>query len=578
MRVEAFNKVPKREITDLIDQIVSEFPGLYGSMLGVPGNYRRGESIYNLLKKKTGSKKGAINAVLEGVSQCPSASQKFWPSQSTESSLGKIYISIANTRDQHEHSRSRRRGRLKPIDWVQKVFPQYRAIKAISDRPRAPCSVFLAHNADKLLCAIKLLKPEYSQEEEFFLRFQREIRAHVAHPNILQIIEANGRGFVAPYCSEGTLSDYVRKRGEKLDVSEALDIFSALADGIGAFHSKGIIHRDLKPSNILFDGDTPKIADFGLCKIDSRQNHNLSISGGFYGNERYAAPEQDPRNLMNVSIQSDVYSFGLILYECLTGHLPPRGRELSLNVDHQAQGKITELLKDILSSKPDDRPLMTEILAGLRNMQAKPQARSGRISVGHSSEKGTVVQGDTKPFKELLKRHGFSWHREGSFWYIRKSRGNEEPGIDFNSLIGELRKHGANVSRWHAPKRRTKFKKPATRRKKSKNLLLTTSARIRKELFKGIRRQIRNLKTDTSSSNYYVLKSGAAHLIRIKDFARHCRVSIRCPRYFDELVLECECCTAHGWGEPFNISVEDERSLEDAVQMFVGMWEGDESL
>lgn len=181
--------------------------------------------------------------------------------------------------------------------------------------------------------AIKMITSELVQDDVFLRRFEREAVAaeRIDHPNVVPVL---GRGthnglpyLVQRLIDGGTLADRI-ERGGSLGLRETLRLAAGTADGIDALHAAGIVHRDIKPANVLLDRDgTPYISDFGLAK--DGQDSDLTRPGQALGSLDYMSPEQIRGE--QVSPASDVYSFGCVLWECLTGR-PPFGGRPSMRV------------------------------------------------------------------------------------------------------------------------------------------------------------------------------------------------------------------------------------------------------
>ena len=158
------------------------------------------------------------------------------------------------------------------------------------------------------------------------IRFLAEAEAVAAirHPHVVQVFEygdAAGRPFLAmEYLPGGSLTDRLR-RATRLAPAAAAALVASLADAVQAAHDQGIVHRDLKPANVLFDeAGQPKVTDFGLAKRAG--GTDLTASQAVMGTPAYMAPEQARGDTKFVGPQADVYSLGVILYECLTGTRP----------------------------------------------------------------------------------------------------------------------------------------------------------------------------------------------------------------------------------------------------------------
>ena len=176
--------------------------------------------------------------------------------------------------------------------------------------------------------ALKLLHPSFVQDDGFLERFEREARivARLDHPHIVPVYdyaEHNGIPFIVmKYIEGGTLKRRLIKRGITLD--EILRMMTQLADALTYAHEKTILHRDIKPSNILIDeGGLAYLTDFGLARIaevgDSTISHDMML-----GTPHYISPEQ-AKGERDLTPATDVYAFGIILYELLAGAVPFSG-------------------------------------------------------------------------------------------------------------------------------------------------------------------------------------------------------------------------------------------------------------
>jgi DNA helicase-2/ATP-dependent DNA helicase PcrA len=202
-------------------------------------------------------------------------------------------------------------------------------------------AVYKAHD-EKLdrIVAIKLLASDALPHEDRRRRFLQEARAASAlnHPHILTIYdigESDGKPFIAmEYIQGETLRTRISKKS--LTFAEALDIAGQVAEGLGKAHEHGIVHRDLKPENLMISRDGyAKILDFGLAKLMRQQKaapansaektvvHVKTVSGAIMGTIEYMSPEQILGR--KVDHRSDVFSFGIVLYEMATGKRPFSG-------------------------------------------------------------------------------------------------------------------------------------------------------------------------------------------------------------------------------------------------------------
>ena len=186
------------------------------------------------------------------------------------------------------------------------------------------------------LVAIKVLKQELSQDEEFRRRFHAESQAvaMLSHPNIVSVYDvshSNNLDYIVMELIEGiTLKQYLEQKG-RLNWREALHFSTQIAKALEHAHSRGIIHRDIKPHNIMIlkDGSV-KVADFGIAHISSAQN---TLTREALGSVHYISPEQAKGG--KVDYRSDLYSLGVVMYEMLTGRPPFDGdTPVSVAIQH----------------------------------------------------------------------------------------------------------------------------------------------------------------------------------------------------------------------------------------------------
>ena len=191
------------------------------------------------------------------------------------------------------------------------------------------------HRLNRLV-AIKILKSDLAQNEEFRRRFNAESQAvaQLSHPNIVSVYDVSRGGdmeYIVMELIDGiTLKQYMEKRGQ-LNWRESLHFITQIMRGLSHAHSRGIIHRDIKPQNIMVlrDGSV-KVADFGIaCLADSAQ----TLTQEALGSVHYISPEQARGDRPDA--RSDIYSSGVVLYEMLTGRLPFVGESaVSVAIQH----------------------------------------------------------------------------------------------------------------------------------------------------------------------------------------------------------------------------------------------------
>ncbi len=176
--------------------------------------------------------------------------------------------------------------------------------------------------------AIKILKPEFSADEEFIRRFDTEAKAvsSLNHSNIVKVFgvghENNFRYIIQEYVEGITVKELINQNGH-LDWKVAVPIVIQVGMALEYAHKNGIVHRDIKPQNILISRDRiAKITDFGIARA-STGNTITMTSGGAMGSVHYFSPEQARGG--NVGPSSDIYSVGIMLFEMITGRVPYDG-------------------------------------------------------------------------------------------------------------------------------------------------------------------------------------------------------------------------------------------------------------
>jgi eukaryotic-like serine/threonine-protein kinase len=220
--------------------------------------------------------------------------------------------------------------------------------------------------------ALKVLHRHHMEDGDYVTRFEREARsvAQLSHPNVVTVIdrgEVDGRPFIVfEYVSGATLDKLVQREGA-LPVDQALEIAIGAARGLAFAHRRGLIHRDVKPQNILLNGGgRPKVTDFGIARaLDVHKG--VTQTGTVLGTSNYIAPEQASGE--RVSVQSDVYSLGVVLFELLTGRVPFSGD----NFVAVAMRHINEPAPNVLDLRRDVPPRVAQAVA--RALMKDPRDR-----------------------------------------------------------------------------------------------------------------------------------------------------------------------------------------------------------
>jgi Tol biopolymer transport system component len=274
--------------------------------------------------------------------------------------------------------------------------------------------------------AIKLLPEEFANSPERLGRFEREAKllASLSHPNISGIYgieEAGGKRFLSLEFVPGqSLADRIKSR--RLRVPEVLEIMRQIADALEAAHHDGIIHRDLKPSNVMITPEgTAKVLDFGLGKASSvataaetdpeaaTETSGLTSSGLVVGTVPYMSPEQ--ARGFAVDKRTDIWSFGCVLYEALTGRRAFEGETQSDTIvailerepDWRAlpartPGRIFDLLRRCLKKDPTRR------LRHIGDAKLEIEEAAAEIS-GDSFDSQTVIA----PMRLIDWRRAVPW-------------------------------------------------------------------------------------------------------------------------------------------------------------------------
>lgn len=218
--------------------------------------------------------------------------------------------------------------------------------------------------------AVKLLRPEHVGDQDLLTRFGAEARyaGSLSHPNIAQVYdfcepEPPGQVYLVMEFVEGSSLAWLLTEGP-LDPAHTMDIIAQAAWGLAAAHQAGVIHRDIKPGNLLVrDDGLVKVSDFGIAS--GADSTPVTRTGFLPGTPVYMAPERAAG--ASATPASDLYSLGIVAYQCLTGQLPFEGGALAVAIAHiereipplppSVPPRVAALVSGLTSKDPEERPV-----------------------------------------------------------------------------------------------------------------------------------------------------------------------------------------------------------------------------
>ena len=282
----------------------------------------------------------------------------------------------------------------------------------MSDVYKARC-----HKLNRFV-AIKFLKPEFCEDKNFVRNFQNEAQSAAAllHPNVVSVydvIHSDGLYYIVMEYVDGiTLKKYIERNG-RLPVKEATSIAIQIAQGIDAAHNANIIHRDIKPQNVLISREGKiKVTDFGIARTTTAN----TISTDILGSVQYISPEQARGG--QVDARTDIYSFGIVYYEMVTGRLPFDGdstvaialKHIQENVPRAGDvvdgvpNSVSRIIEKCTQRKPDRRYQKTSsLLSDLKTSLITPN-EDFVVLEPEPSESATIIMSGQDA--EILRREG----------------------------------------------------------------------------------------------------------------------------------------------------------------------------
>ena len=279
-----------------------------------------------------------------------------------------------------------------PVDHAARVLAdRYRLERRIGHTPLAEVWVAVDEQLDRRV-AVKWLKPNLASDEVVAERFRREAIAvaRLNHPNIVtvhDVFEHDGRQAVVMQLIEGQSLRQVLDNRKRLGPELTIHIGASVAGALDEAHRAGFVHRDVKPGNILFTQDgRVLLTDFGIAKALDTIDEDLTSDNVMMGTAKYLAPEQVRGHRLDG--RADLYSLGLVLYECLAGRVPFLG-------NNDAETALARLQRD----PTDLAHLRPTLPLGLVNLIHKTLARNPahRPPTGADLRKELIAVDTTPP-------------------------------------------------------------------------------------------------------------------------------------------------------------------------------------
>ena len=319
------------------------------------------------------------------------------------------------------------------------------------------------HRLNRLV-AIKILKDEFSQDEEFRRRFhaEGEAVAMLSHPNIVQVYDVSSTdnaNFIVMELIDGiSLKQYMEKKGV-LNWKETLHFAMQIAKGLEHAHSRGIIHRDIKPHNVMvLKNGSVKVMDFGIARVMSKSN---TLTKEALGSVHYISPEQAKGG--HTDNRSDLYSLSVVMYEMMAGRPPYDGESpVAVAIQHinggaampstlnpNIPGGLEQIIMKGMALEIQDRYVSaTEMLQDMEEFRKNPAILFHYRSIVDDSTRPITVVSNTKPRTTAEK-------------VVQAKTGNRVPSDsmrlrqDSDSMWIQQRTAGTPISQTGAARKRT---------------------------------------------------------------------------------------------------------------------------
>ena len=271
--------------------------------------------------------------------------------------------------------------------------------------------------------AVKVLSPQYAEDQQFVARFRREAQAAAAlnHPNIVSVFDTGSNGnvhyIVMEYVEGKTLQEVLREES-RLTPERGIEIGEAVARALVAAHDKGLVHRDIKPGNIMITREGQvKVMDFGIARATT--SDTVTQTAAVLGTAAYLSPEQAQGE--TVDGRSDIYSHGVVLYEMLTGRQPFVGESpvsiayrhvtedpvLPSRLNPDVPGALDAIVMKAMAKSADDRyQTAQELIDDLRRAAEGMPVAAAAVLPGATTQvidRGSHTQVLTGPIEEEME-------------------------------------------------------------------------------------------------------------------------------------------------------------------------------
>lgn len=306
------------------------------------------------------------------------------------------------------------------------------------------------HKLDRIV-AIKILKSQYNDDNNFIRKFRREslAAASISHPNIVSIYDVGSEEMdgekvhyiVMEFIDGKTLKELIVDEG-KIQEKRALNYLAQITEALKVAHSKGIVHRDIKSQNIMVTRDFRiKVTDFGIARV--ADNATVTATNAIMGSVHYFSPEQ--ARGAKVDNRSDIYSLGIVFFEMLTGKVPFDADNPVSVALMQVQGnmpKPSTLIKDITEDTdnivlkmtqkdPDDRYSdVSELMKDIKNIQLGKTGSFGYYDSSKTEAVSGVAYASGKDYgKKVVRRQPDNFNREPKKQEPRGSNRKEKSAL-----------------------------------------------------------------------------------------------------------------------------------------------------